>query len=302
MISKIMIIGSREFGTKNNPEALAGRLSDKGLSVNLIYWEDMELHISTGSAVVMSDGVDVFSSIPDLAITLGWYKNGKKSVYRDLAYSMALIMDSRGVKYWNSEMGSQRSTSKLSTMVQLALADIPVPSTVFSLQKDKLMRHFDMPFIAKSIKASRGNDNFLVDSSIIKNNVRASNGYFIVQEYLENDHDLRVICFGGKPALILRRSRDPSSKTHLNNTSQGGKFLWMNKNDIDSQILTLVSEISKITRREMAGVDLIPDSKSAYGYSCLEVNVIPQLTSGVDVDVKLDALVDILKNSRKEFS
>ena len=47
----------------------------------------------------------------------------------------------------------------------------------------------------------------------------------------------------------------------------------------------------------MAGIDLIPDNISEYGYSCLEVNTIPQLTSGFDPDTKMESLVEaVLKN------
>jgi D-alanine-D-alanine ligase-like ATP-grasp enzyme len=39
--------------------------------------------------------------------------------------------------------------------------------------------------------------------------------------------------------------------------------------------------------RELAGIDFIPDATAHFGYACLEVNAIPQLTSGYDVAVKM---------------
>ena len=47
-------------------------------------------------------------------------------------------------------------------------------------------------------------------------------------------------------------------------------------------------------QREMAGIDLIPDSSAPGGYACLEVNAIPQLTSGYGVDVKMSEFAQSL--------
>jgi len=44
----------------------------------------------------------------------------------------------------------------------------------------------------------------------------------------------------------------------------------------------------------MAGIDFIPDAESPYGYSCLEVNALPQLTSGTDVDKKMSTLYNVV--------
>ena len=45
----------------------------------------------------------------------------------------------------------------------------------------------------------------------------------------------------------------------------------------------------------MAGIDFIPNDLSPYRYSCLEVNAIPQLTSGHDADVKIQQLVTAIE-------
>lgn len=296
MTKSVLVIGSRYFGTKNDPKVVASKLSDSGVAAKLVYWEDLEFDISTGSVRVSVDGADILSSSPDLVLAFGWYKNGKQAIYRDIAYSLALVLDSRGVEYWNQEMGFQRSTTKLSTMVQLALADLPVPETAFCLQLEKVLNRFNQPFIAKAAAASRGDSNFLVGSSLGLVSLRQLDVYFIVQKYLENDHDLRVICFNGEPQLVLKRSRDVKAETHLNNTSKGGRSEWISLEKVDSRILTFVSKISKITGRDMAGVDLIPDKISPYGYSCLEVNAIPQLTSGVDARLKVESLIRSIKN------
>lgn len=295
-MKNVLIIGSRNSGTKNNPEVIARSIASNDISSRLAYWEDLVFDIKTGQVTVTIDGADIFQTSVDLVIAVGWYKLGKKLAYRDVAYSFALVLESKKIPFWNSEMGKQRSTTKLSTMVQLALAGIDVPRTAFSLTAEKIEAKFAFPYVAKAIAASRGNANFLIHNKDEARQFTDNDAYFIVQPFLENNHDLRVICFGGVPSLVLKRSRGQDANSHLNNTSQGGKADWQDLSVMDSQLLTFCEKISKISGRELAGIDLIPDATAQFGYSCLEINAVPQLTSGTDTDKKMNALQDALRN------
>lgn len=294
-MKKVLIIGSRRSGTKNDPQVIAGQLASDDVQTTLAYWEDLVFTISTGKVTIAYDGSDIITSKPDLVIAVGWYKNGKDSIYRDVAFSVALALKDAAITFWNSEMGNQRSTTKLSMMVQLALQNLAVPRTLFSLNFNAIQSQHEYPFIAKAVAASRGNSNYLVknDSDLLP--IAQSDGHFIIQDFLPNDHDLRVICFSGIPQLVLRRARHPEADTHLNNTSQGGQAEWIKLTDINPQLLTFVEKIAMVSGREMAGIDLIPDAMSAFGYSCLEVNAVPQLTSGTDTDIKLASFREVVR-------
>lgn len=294
-MKKILIIGSKDVGTKNDPVMIAEKMNLSDLEATVVYWEDLLFDISTGVVKIFANDKNIFDDKPDLVIALGWYKNGKKAIYRDVAYSLALFLQHNGIKFWNSEMVCQRSTTKLSCMVQLALEDIPIPHTYFSLDI-KNSTNLSLPFVAKAAGASRGKLNFLIKEGDDLNKIYNMDAYFLIQSYLPNDHDLRVICFNGIPNLILKRARKQDSATHLNNTSQGGIATWLELSDIKPELLTLSEKICKVTGREMAGIDFIPDVLSSFGYSCLEVNAIPQLTSGTDSNKKLTALIDVLCN------
>ena len=295
-MKQVLIIGSRTSGVKNNPRTIAESFGiSEIVEPHLAYWEDLVFHIATGSVDILVNEVSLFDIHYDVVIATGWYKNGKKSYYRDVAYAAALIMEQRGVRFWNSEMGQQRSTTKLSTMVQLALNNIPVPTTYFSIDFTNVENSIPRPFVAKAIAASRGKSNFLVTNIETLAEARAEGLPMLIQEYLENTHDLRVICFGGTPTLILRRARAEGAATHLNNTSQGGSAEWIKADQVDPGILTISQKISTITKRELAGIDFIPDVTSPIRYSCLEVNAIPQLTSGTDVNKKLTSFIKAIE-------
>jgi len=186
----------------------------------------------------------------------------------------------------------------------LALQGIPVPRTLFALRSEHMLRiaqTLQVPLVVKAAAASRGRNNHLVtDHSQLSELLQTELNPYIVQPCLANDHDLRIICFGGEPALVLKRARQ-SNETHLNNTSTGGTGTWVSLQKVSPHLLTACRNICKIMGREMAGIDFIPDAASPFSYACLEVNAIPQLTSGTDVAKKMDALITTLKHARKQL-
>ncbi|MDO4979024.1 MAG: hypothetical protein Q4E47_02635 [Candidatus Saccharibacteria bacterium] len=293
---KTLIIGSKNFGTKNDPTFIANNTNS-----DICFFEDLIFDIKTNSVQVLNKTENILEKGYDTIICLGWYKTGKLSFYRDVAYSLALTFDHAGIKYWNSEMGTQRSTSKLSQMVLLALNGHKIADTIFSLDGSKLTDYITdgKKHIVKTAMGSCGKNNFLLDSKneiigLLTSGKRPFN-HFLVQEFIENDHDLRVICFGGKPHLVLKRSRKDNS-THLNNTSQGGTGEWV---EITPELKAEATAISKLFGREMGGVDFIEtiDKNGYVCYYCLEINAIPQLTSGSDVNRKMSELKSVLNEN-----
>ncbi len=287
-MKNILVIGSKDVGSKNDPAVIAQAIQTDKSAVQLAYWEEMLFDIQTGYVSISCGDTNLDTLSIDLVLAFGWYKNGDKSIYRDIAYSFAKYLEHRRIPVWNSEIGTQRSMTKLSCMVELALQNIPVPHTTFSLSK----RHLEsasLPCIAKAPAASRGSFNYLVQDETMRQKILEAKQNLLVQDFLPNDHDLRVICFGGEPKLVMKRSRQ-SSETHLNNTSQGGIATWLSLDSLSTEILTMCRKICNNMHRELAGIDLIPDRNSPVEYSCLEVNAIPQLTSGTDATSKMDML------------
>ena len=285
----IVVVGSK-YSKKNDIHKIAESFDKSGLKVQVLYWEDLTFSVETSRVNITCDTYNFSEQRPSLVIAMGWYK----PIYRDIAFSFALYLQSRKIPFWNSEMIEQRSTTKLSAMVQLALNDISIPRTTFCLEpKNSFLEEIRLPSIVKAIAASRGQYNFLIERREQLNDVELNQGY-LVQEYLPNNHDLRVICYGGEPQMAMKRFA--GTGTHLNNTSQGGTAEWVELSEIDEHILTESKNICKIMKREMAGIDFIPNQSSRLGYSCLEVNAIPQLTSGFGSDEKLDAITQYLNN------
>lgn len=302
-MKRVLVIGSKNSGTKNNPEVMAHSFQQNGMDANVLHWENLVFEIKTGQVSIVAAGQELAELKPDLVIALNWYKSGSLSFYKDVAYGVALYLKHHDITFWNSEMLHQRSTSKLSCMVELALENISVPHTLYSMSRQLIMeRNPKLPAIVKSFAASRGANNFLIKNlDELAKKVPDDENTFLVQPFLDNDHDLRVICVGGEPTMVLRHSRAADSGTHLNNVSQGGSGEWLELPQLPESLLTECRKICIVMHRELAGIDFIPDTSSPYQYSCLEVNAVPQLTSGTDVETKLDTIAQALaKYARSE--
>ncbi|MBP7837367.1 hypothetical protein KA021_01550 [Candidatus Saccharibacteria bacterium] len=297
-MKNVLIFGSSDYSEKNDSQVVAKAFGKNRANVTFVPWEELIFTINNSNVSIRHNDVELADLTPDTVLAFGWYKSGRKSIYKDVAYALALYLDHHKIPYWNSEMGRQRSTGKLSCLVLLALNNIAVTPTAYSLRGDLLMAQITLPAVLKASSASRGDSNYFVDSKKQAEVLLVGMpNRLLVQPYLDNNHDLRMIMFGGKVHRILKRARRKDATTHLNNTSQGGSAEWISTVSVDKKLLTICEKICKITHREMAGIDLIPDNISEYGYSCLEVNTIPQLTSGFDPDTKMESLVEaVLKN------
>lgn len=300
-MKKILLLGSRFSGEKNDvslmQNALAPQLG-KEMILNKIYFEDLLLQISRREQRVIdtASGLDIKDA--DLVIAVNWYQNGTRRIYRDVAFAISLYLRHHNVKFWNSEMVLQRSVSKLSAMMQLGLNGIDVPATTFALSPDILCaQEITFPAVVKDVAASRGKNNYLAQdfSTLKKILADQETNKYIVQEFIANDHDLRVICFAGRPAMIIKRT-GRNAATHLNNISQGAEAEALSIESLPKELLEKCEFVCTLMGRELAGIDILPATDGSKRFVFLEVNAIPQLTSGALVQDKLQMLAQSITN------
>jgi glutathione synthase/RimK-type ligase-like ATP-grasp enzyme len=288
---KTLVIGSKSPAGKNDPVVIGKATRAE----KVIYWEDLLFKISQNETGVIDTVSGLDLKYADLLIALNWYKNGALSIYRDTAYALSLYLEHHKVNFWNSEMAMQRSTTKLSAMMQLALNGFDIPSTVFSLSNEHLLAQAKgLPALIKDAAASRGRNNYLVkNKGQLEGYLVDQDGpnHYLLQEFIPNDSDLRIVCLNGQPQLVIKRSRK-SDITHLNNTSKGSEAELMSISDLPPEIIAACQKICRLTGREMAGIDLMQSNDRSSRKVFLEVNAIPQLTTGTFIDRKLQALTD----------
>lgn len=196
------------------------------------------------------------------------------------ANAAARICQLLGVPFIDNETIRAGSRNKMSQYVILHEAGIPIPKTLMSMvpniKKYYKTAGFTFPFIMKDKSGSRGQGNFLVhnEADIDKIGRENPDRTFIVQEYIPNDGDYRVMVVGGEVKMVIHRRAVGGS--HLNNISQGGSAALVEPGDLPDALLEMSIKAAALFGRDVAGVDMVYSQKDNKFY-CFEVNRSPQI-------------------------
>ncbi len=179
--------------------------------------------------------------------------------HRAERYAVARYLIARGAHVFNTDTTSTETISKLEQMVVLSTEGISIPDFVYSNRPDSIKIDLGLPLIVKSIVDSGGRMNFLVTSEAeaIKQ-VNNMGGKAVIQRYIENDGDYRVVVLYGQPVIAYKRSRIDPKANHLNNVFQGAKRTIIE----DKDVISLALAVAKLLSREFCGVDIIRDNVS----------------------------------------
>lgn len=182
-------------------------------------------------------------------------------------------------------------SGKLYEMWRFWEVELPVPKTAFGPKEFlmKALRRFGGQGVLKATHTSRGKDNFLVHSEEELGQILDQNpdGSFILQNFIPNNGDYRIVTLDFVPKLAIYRSAN--GKDHRNNTSLGGEATLVALDQMDSQILDMVAKAAWAFNVKIAGVDILQDSKT-HQFFILEVNRTPQLLTGTFINDKVDVL------------
>jgi len=221
------------------------------------------------------------------------------------ATACALYLKKFNVRFIDTELSRFRSYSKLTEYFKLWSEKLPVPNTFFgnhnAIRQFLKEGNFTFPVILKDTFSNKGKYNFLAHSyeevsALLTEN---KNKRFIVQEFIPNTFDYRILVLGYKARIVIKRERtDPES--HLNNTTLGGKATLIDVKDVDESIINDAQKAAKSYRREVAGVDIVLDSEKDTHY-ILEVNNAPQISTGAFAEEKMKEFASYLREELKAY-
>lgn len=184
-------------------------------------------------------------------------------VYEQVRYAIALYLKSKGVTMVNSEVSHFQCTTKLTQNISFALAGVPVADTVYVQPKYRsqavAMLETTFPVIVKAITGSNGRDNFLIKSEH-ELMAETKDVDAVIQPFIPNTFDYRIVVGDGQILLGYKRIRDPQGAVHQNNVSQGatGEVVADLPDDVADLALTAAQSIS----RELCGVDVLENSET----------------------------------------
>lgn len=184
---------------------------------------------------------------------------------------------------------------KLYAMWRFWEKGVKIPKTAFG-PVEFLIEALDLfgsPAVLKSINGTKGRDNYLVHTSdeirgVIERNPET---HYILQNYIPNDGDYRIVVINSVAKLAIYRSAD--GKDFRNNTSLGGNASLVPLADLDVEVLDLAATAASALDIKIAGADILKN-KDTGEYSVLEVNRTPQLATGAFIDAKRKVIKELI--------
>jgi glutathione synthase/RimK-type ligase-like ATP-grasp enzyme len=169
----------------------------------------------------------------------------------------------------NSESYTFQSMTKLEQNVLLALNNVPVPDSVYTINRENYYKAielagFDFPLVVKAIDGNNGDDNEIVATKTDLRRLQFND--VIIQPFIPNDFDYRVVVTGSDIATAYKRIR--SGEGYKNNISQGGSRQIA---ELSPDLKNLAIRAAHAMGREFCGLDILTNKVTGRSV-VLEVN------------------------------
>ena len=186
-------------------------------------------------------------------------------------------MEEYGLKLINSRESLEIASDKFLTSIYLDRHNIPTPKTIICENPNDALEAFKelgKDVVLKPLYGSKGIGITRISDMGFAENVIYTlgqlNEIFYIQEFIKHNHrDIRVFVLGNKAiAGMYRVSNNWKTNIHSGATVE--------PIELTEDIKNLALKAAKITKTEIAGVDIVESEK---GLLVLEVNSIPGFTA-----------------------
>jgi len=178
-----------------------------------------------------------------------------------------------------------------------------IPTIMTSRLTRKIVEHvkeFGFPVIVKDIDLNRGEGVWKVeDMEELKSKFAGNSKPMLIQKFVPNDGDYRVISIKNKVELVIKKQRIEGSKEFRANVARGGKAV---KGTLPPEIISMCEDISKHLICDIVGFDVIQDIETKK-YYIMETNSSPHFpTFSVISEIDIPSLLInyIIENMKKD--
>lgn len=266
-------------------------LKKKGVCSRVVALEDLEVFLEKNHTLLK-----INSWVPKINEPV-FFRVAEK--YKNASFILSKYLELHKIPYIDNYHSYTRERSKLIQMFLLAINNLSIPKTYYSPVYDskKIDRAVDFlgfPVVIKLTYEDRGEGVFLAKNKkelahLLKTHTGKET---ILQEFIQNDFDYRILVLGHKTALGEKRIR--VSKTDFrNNVSKGAKEEFVSTNNLSKKLKTISEKASRIMNIQVCGVDAI-ESPNGNVY-IIEVNFSPSFTLDERISNEINCLTDYLK-------
>jgi RimK family alpha-L-glutamate ligase len=252
-MAKIALLKGNQPNEKSEAYATFRGLSEIAQDqYELIPYADLVFSISDDGVAIAYDEVDLKDFDLVYIRDFQGYEFERNAIAQYLAHT--------GTKFLNTDVAQFQHISKLTQYMAFSFSDVAIPRTLFAkgdVLVSAVLKNFSFPVILKSITGNSGKDNFMIESaSELNETLDTHKGIkFIVQEFIPNQGDLRMIVLGDSVTCISSRVR--KSGDHRNNIALGGDKTYLDSITVDEAHQQLAIKAAKAVGREICGVDVM---------------------------------------------
>lgn len=261
---------------------------------------DLTFEIAQGEVKVIAGDTNITD------FNLVWIRRAS-SKFSPVAKALSFFLDSQGIPYFDKDRREQGEGWKLTMMVRLGIAGLPVPPTFFCWRKKilaerkNIVARFGFPLVAKVINKDRGKGVFLLEElddfdSLLHKTPKEDQ--FLFEKFYNNDGDYRILVLRDEVGTWEKRTRVKDK--YRNNACLGGKEEFFPVEKISKEMKKISLEAAKLLNLQIAGVDILVEKETGKLW-LLEVNRCPGFTDNIRISPELPVVssffAKILKSS-----
>jgi RimK family alpha-L-glutamate ligase len=270
---------------------LAGKLRKRKIDSKTISLENLEVFLDGNGAVMKLKN---------------WTPSKHSSIYfrivekyKNASYIFSKYLETKKIPFIDQYHTSTRERNKLIQMFLLAINGVSIPKTYYTPVYDakkarNAARFLRFPIVVKLTNKERGEGVFLARdmkglARILEKNKEQE---IILQEFLDNDFDYRIVVLGHKTQLGETRTRTCKNEFR-NNACKGGVEKFFPAKEVSCDLRKISEQSSRIMNIQVCGADIIRSRKGKL--YVIEVNFSPGFTLDEKISDEVNQLAIYIK-------
>jgi len=283
-MNKIVVFGGNKKGSKMlELKAAAEKL---GVELDLVSYNQISFETETGKVLI--DG----EKIKDYDV---YFFRSTKKYWEEVSLITDQLDESKIIVDPLVKNGRPSDACKAHQMLVLSQAGLPVPKSIYGglkyLEKEAV-KDFEFPLIIKGSRGDRRRQVFKIYGEIdfrtrlesLKLLEKSGENKYMLQEYIVNTEDFRVMVLGNKVLGVMRRAIGDNPR--LKN-----KF---EKTDLSEEVKKMAVEAAKTCGIMIAGVDVVFRNDDVIKPLFFEVNKTPNYDRFQEV-TKINVAEEVVK-------
>jgi len=284
-------------------ELVARRLAKRNFQIALARFSDLYFEIDGKNILIEVEGESIEN------FDLVYFRRAGEG-FSVLAGTLAVCLKRLKIRFIDSAWSQLGPLgSKFTSLVRLSLAGLPVFPTVYvwptNLEKyrDRIIKKFGLPLVAKELSMQRGKGVFKIESKedfakLPLKDRNSRNNQFMFQKFIKIKDEYRLLVLGSKVGVWEKKTVTfPGEFRH--NIALGAEEEFLPIAKIPQSISSVAITGSQVLNLQISGVDIAVEKGNDKVW-LVEVNRGPGFTYDTKISPEIYELADFLaKESNK---